>query len=117
MSNYRHAGPRGAPADQSDSTMAIDSVRLLTDSAAQLYRRLGTLRPLEQASAPFDVWLGADRQLDDQAEAQALRRDYRRLVTMIDELETLVRSRALALALVRERAAALENPRGGERGG
>ncbi|HMQ31947.1 MAG TPA: hypothetical protein PKD53_14555 [Chloroflexaceae bacterium] len=84
--------------------MAIDSVRLLTDSAAQLYRRLSALRPLEAAGSPFDEWLGAAQRLDH-AEEQALRRDYRRLVTMIDELETLVRSRPRALDLVRERAA------------
>lgn len=86
--------------------MAIDSVRLLTDSAAQLYRRLSAVRPLEVAVGPFDEWLGADGRQLDHAEEQALRRDYRRLATMIDELETLVRSRPRALTLVRERAAA-----------
>lgn len=84
--------------------MAIDSVRLLTDSAAQLYRRLSAVRPIEGAGGPFDDWLAGAQQLD-RAEEQALRRDYRRLVTMIDELETLVRSRPRALALVHERAA------------
>lgn len=84
--------------------MAIDSVRLLTDSAAQLYRRLSAVRPIGAAGGPFDEWLGPAQPLDH-ADEQALRRDYRRLVTMIDELETLVRSRPRALALVRERAA------------
>lgn len=87
--------------------MAIDSVRLLTDSAAQLYRRLSAVRPLDSAGGLFDEWLGASRPLDH-AEEQALRRDYRRLLTMIDELETLVRSRPRALDLVRERAATPE---------
>lgn len=88
--------------------MAIDSVRLLTDSAAQLYRRLSAVHPLESASSPFDEWLGASPSGLDHAEEQALRRDYRRLVTMIDEIETLVRSRPRALDMVRERAAAGE---------
>lgn len=84
--------------------MAIDSVRLLTDSAAQLWRRLEQIRPM---AAPgnndgFDEWLGAARL--DQGEEQALRRDYRRLINLIDEISTLVRSRARALDLVREQA-------------
>ncbi len=90
--------------------MAIDSVRLLTDSAAQLYRRLSALRPLEGEGSPFDEWLGGEERLDH-AEEQALRRDYHRLMTMIDELETLVRSRPRALSLVRERAAQPETNR------
>lgn len=90
--------------------MAIDSVRLLTDSAAQLYRRLSAVRPLGAAALPFDEWLGADSRPLDQADEQALRRDYRRLVTMIDEIETLVRSRPRALTLVHERAAEPERP-------
>lgn len=91
--------------------MAIDSIRLLTDSAAQLYRRLSTVKPVEAAGDPFDEWLSPASRRLDQAEEQALRRDYRRLVTMIDELETLVRSRTRALALVRERAAEPEASR------
>jgi hypothetical protein len=91
--------------------MAIDSIRLLTDSAAHLYRRLSDLRPLEAATGPFDEWLGNGRSLDH-ADEQALRRDYRRLVTLIDELETLLRSRHRALDLIRERAAEPDHPRG-----
>lgn len=91
--------------------MAIDSVRLLTNSAAQLYRRLSAVRPVGAAGGPFDEWLGASGQQLDHADEQALRRDYRRLVTMIDELETLVRSRPRALDLVRERAADPEQTR------
>jgi hypothetical protein len=89
--------------------MAIDSIRLLTDSAAQLYRRLSAVHPIEGSGGPsFDEWLGAGIKGLDQADEQALRRDYRRLFTMIDEIETLVRSRLRALALVRERAAVSE---------
>jgi hypothetical protein len=85
--------------------MAIDSVRLLSDSAAQIWRRLNLVRPLEipADSAAFESWLGADVQPAlDHAEEQALRRDYRRLLTLVDEIAFLVRSRPRALELVRE---------------
>jgi len=93
--------------------MAIDSVRLLTDSAAQLWRRLDDIRPLDAPTpgASFDEWLGFSKDFQlDQAEEQALRRDYRRLLTLLEELEILVRSRARALALVREQAAGPHPP-------
>jgi hypothetical protein len=83
--------------------MAIDSIRLLTDSAAQIYRRLSTVRPLDSADGPFEHWLGDSRL--DHAEEQALRRDYRRLSQIIDELASLVCSRPRALALIHEQAA------------
>lgn len=83
--------------------MAIDSVRLLTDSAAQIYHRLSVVRPLDSASGSFEQWLGDSRL--EHAEEQALRRDYRRLAQIIDELASLVRSRPRALALVHEQAA------------
>lgn len=93
--------------------MAIDSVRLLTDSAAQLWRRLGAVRPLGQLTAEgFDEWLGAHSAALDHAEAQALRRDYKRLTNLVEEIETLVRSRPRALQLVRERAAEPDTSRG-----
>jgi hypothetical protein len=82
--------------------MAIDSVRLLTDSAAQLYRGLSAVRPLDSASGSFEQWLGDSRL--EHAEEQALRRDYRRLAQIIDELASLVRSRPRALALIHEQA-------------
>lgn len=87
-------------------TMAIDSVRLLTDSAAQIWRRLARFSPLEAlcASESFDQWIGAaEHAALDAAEEQALRRDYRRLTNLIEEIETLVRSRARALELVQAR--------------
>jgi hypothetical protein len=92
--------------------MAIDSVRLLTDSAAQLWRRLNVVRPLDApAGASFDEWLdSAGRQPLDQAEEQSLRRDYRSLVNLLEELETLVRSRSRAIDMVRAQAAQGEPP-------
>lgn len=87
--------------------MAIDSVRLLSDSAAQLWRRLNLVRPFEAPddTPGFDAWLAAPgRAPIDLAEEQALRRDYRRLLTLIEELEVLLRSRARAIELVREQA-------------
>lgn len=88
--------------------MAIDSVRLLTDSAAQIWRRLARYSPIEALSASecFDEWIGvADRAGLDEAEEQSLRRDYRRLTNLIEEIETLVRSRSRALELVQTRIA------------
>jgi hypothetical protein len=86
--------------------MAIDSVRLLSDSAAQLWRRLSLVRPLETPSNDdcFEHWIGAAPAELDQAEEQALRRDYRRLLTLLEEIAILVRSRDKALAIVREQA-------------
>lgn len=89
-------------------SMAIDSVRLLTDSAAQIWRRLARYSPIEALSASecFDEWIGvADRAGLDEAEEQSLRRDYRRLTNLIEEIETLVRSRSRALELVQTRIA------------
>jgi hypothetical protein len=93
--------------------MAIDSVRLLTDSAAQLWRRLNIVRPLEAPAncASFDEWFNAGAHPLDQAEEQALRRDYRSLVNLLEEIETLVRSRSRAIDLVREQAARPEQHR------
>jgi hypothetical protein len=93
--------------------MAIDTVRLLSDSAGQLWRRLSLVRPLELPAEgeSFEAWIAAAPGQPDQAEQQALRRDYRLLLTLIEELELLVRSRARALELVREQAAPPELPR------
>ena len=88
--------------------MAIDSVRLLSDSAAQLWRRLNLVRPLDTPGADdcFERWIGPAPIQLPQADEQALRRDYKRLLTLIEEIETLVRSRDRALAIVREQATA-----------
>ncbi|NTW97027.1 MAG: hypothetical protein HGB28_00540 [Oscillochloris sp.] len=87
--------------------MAIDSVRLLTDSAAQIWRGLSRYSSIESLTASdcFDDWIGAAAPAAalDRAEEQSLRRQYRRLSTLIDEIETLVRSRARAIDLVRSR--------------
>lgn len=87
------------------TTMAIDSVRLLTDSAAQVWRSLSRYSSIEAltTSECFDDWIGTTPSGAplDCAEEQLLRRDYRRLTTLIDEIETLVRSRSRAIDLVR----------------
>ncbi|MBX0327559.1 hypothetical protein K2Z83_07685 [Oscillochloris sp. ZM17-4] len=89
--------------------MAIDSVRLLTDSAVQIWRGLSCYSSIESLTASdcFEDWLGntTPRISLDRAEEQSLRREYRRLTTLIDEIETLVRSRTRALDLVRSRIA------------
>ncbi|MEI8306842.1 MAG: hypothetical protein WCF99_07210 [Chloroflexales bacterium] len=89
--------------------MAIDSVRLLTNSAAQLWRGLSHFSSIESLTASdcFDDWIGtaAPAVALDRAEEQSLRRDYRRLIMLIDEIETLVRSRSRAIDLVRTRIA------------
>lgn len=93
--------------------MAIDSIRLLTDSAAQLWRNLAASGPIDAlpTSASFEEWLAAaPRQHLAQADEQSLRRDYRRLLTLIEELETLVRSRSRALELVQIRLSEPEPP-------
>jgi hypothetical protein len=87
--------------------MAIDSLRLLTDSAAQIWRSLSRYSSIESLTASdcFDDWIGASapgRPLD-RVEEQSLRREYRRLTTLIDEIETLVRSRSRAIDLIRSR--------------
>jgi DNA gyrase/topoisomerase IV subunit A len=86
--------------------MAIDSVRLLTDSAAQMWRGLSRYSSIESLtnSDCFDEWIIAAAATPlDRAEEQSLRREYRRLTTLIDEIETLVRSRSRAIDLVRSR--------------
>lgn len=92
--------------------MAIDSVRLLSDSAAQLWQRLSLVRPLAlpEDGDCFDNWLGSGPRQLDEAEEQALRRDYRRFLLLMDEIETLVRSRDRAVAIVREQVDARTQP-------
>jgi hypothetical protein len=88
--------------------MAIDSLRLLTDSAAQIWQRLSRFSPIEvvQNSTCFEDWIyGVDRVPPlDQTEEQLLRRDYRRFLEILTEIETLTRSRSQALELVRSRS-------------
>jgi hypothetical protein len=90
--------------------MAIDSVRLLTDSAAHVWRRLSAIHSLEAfiGGACFEDWLGpAPSPPFNQAEEQALRRDYHLLANLLTELESLLHSREQAIALVRSEVAAL----------
>lgn len=91
--------------------MAIDSIRLLVDSAGPLWRRLDTYSSLEDlpVSDTFDDWIARSPYLSrvDGPTEQQLRRDYRRLHTLLNELETLLCSRPLALAMVRERSTEL----------
>jgi hypothetical protein len=89
--------------------MAIDSIRLLTDSAAQLWPRLAGYGPIDALlnSSCYDEWLAiaARSQNLPLADQQLLRRDYRRMCNLIDEIETLVRSRSRAIELVQARIA------------
>lgn len=81
--------------------MTIDSLRLLTNSAATLWLRLsqfGSPELLIQRS--FDEWLTTVRHGLSSADEQAIRRDYRRLSLLLTELEMLTRSREQALALI-----------------
>jgi hypothetical protein len=88
--------------------MAIDSLRLLTDGAAQIWQRLSRFSPIEvlQNSDCFEDWIYAVERIPplDQMEEQLLRRDYRRFLEILTEIETLTRSRAQALDLVRARS-------------
>ena len=84
--------------------MAIDTVRLLTESAAQIWQRLSPYGSIEALPSQegFDAWLqlAQPRPSLDHTEEQALRRDYRRLCEILTEIEALVRSRPRALELV-----------------
>lgn len=85
-------------------TMTIDSLRLLTDSAASLWRRLSQFGSpdLLGRRTPFDEWLATVKPGLSSADEQAIRRDYRRLTILLTELEILTRSREQALALILE---------------
>lgn len=84
--------------------MTIDSLRLLADSAANLWQRLSQFGApdLLGRRAPFEEWLAAARPSLSSADEQAIRRDYRRLNLLLTELEMLTRSRERALALIME---------------
>lgn len=85
-------------------TMTIDSLRLLTDSAASLWRRLSQFGSpdLLGRRTPFDEWLATVKPGLSSADEQAIRRDYRRLTLLLTELEILTCSREQALALILE---------------
>ncbi len=88
--------------------MAIDSVRILTDSAGQLWQRLDTYGSLDVLSTgnSCDDWLhnvSLVRPLTRVEELQ-LRRDYLRLYCLLTQIEILVKSKIRAVELVRDRA-------------
>lgn len=89
--------------------MAIDSLRLLTDSAAQLWPRLAVYGPIETSldRCCSDEWLAIVQRTTPlpPTDQLTLRRDYRRLCTLIEEIESLVRSRPRAIEMVQTRIA------------
>jgi len=80
---------------------------MLIDSAAHLWQRLEQYAPLSsrpQRSA-LDAWLAnapASRHVADTLQVQ---RDYRRLCSLLDELEALTPPSAAPLAAIRARIA------------
>ncbi|GIW91814.1 MAG: hypothetical protein KatS3mg109_2246 [Pirellulaceae bacterium] len=82
--------------------MTIDSVRLLTDSAAMLWRRLSQFGSLDLLArrVSCDDWLATMQSSLSTADEQAIRRDYRRLTRLLTELEMLTRSREQAITLI-----------------
>jgi len=82
--------------------MTIDSLRLLTDSAAILWQRLSQFGSpdLLGRRVAFEEWLAATQPRLSSADEQAIRRDYRRLSILLAELERLTCSREQALALI-----------------
>ncbi len=93
------------PTLETNHTMAIDSVRLLIDSAGPLWQRLSGYGSIDRLplSDSFDDWIKSTTPVPrfTGVEEQALRRDYRRLRNLLTDIETLLRSRSQTLALVR----------------
>lgn len=88
--------------------MVLDSVRILTDSASHLWQRLvgyGSLETLP-TSSDFEDWAGSMRcpGMLNQIEELQLRRDYRRLRSLLIQIAALVHSQSRALELVRTQA-------------
>lgn len=96
------------PVAPAGKDMTLDSIRILSVSAGQIWQRLGNYGTLETlpSSPDFEHWCcntentGSLNQIDE----LQLRRDYRRLYRLLSQIETLVHSRSLALELVRSRA-------------
>ena len=91
-------------------SIALDPTSMLIDSAAKLWQHLeqyAVLQTRPQRSA-FDEWLaGVPVTLGiDVAEAQQLQRDYRRLCSLLDQLELVLRDGSYALTVVRSHLAA-----------
>lgn len=88
--------------------MAIDSVRILADSAGHLWQRLDTYGPLDiiPTGNGCDDWLREISQVRplNRVEELQLRRDYSRLYCLLTQIEILVKSKSRAVELVRARA-------------
>lgn len=95
--------------------MALDSIRLLTDSAKYLWQRLGNYGALEAlpTSRGFDDWVRSESGLDSlsQIEVLQLKRDYHRLHGLLIQIEALVHSRSRVVELVRDDRSAMEQER------
>ncbi|PMP78442.1 MAG: hypothetical protein C0184_10950 [Chloroflexus aggregans] len=94
--------------------MTIDSVRLLTDSAAILWRRLSQFGSpdLLARRVSCDEWLATMQPGLSMADEQAIRRDYRRLTRLLAELEMLTRSHEQAIALIMDAIRQSDDTRG-----
>jgi hypothetical protein len=72
-------------------SIALDTVSMLIDSAAHLWQRLEQYAPLSarpQRSA-LDLWLASIPAAESAPDALQVQRDYRRLCSLLDELEAL----------------------------
>ena len=87
-------------------SIALDPVSMLIDSAAHLWSRLERHASLDNRpqQSGLDTWLalGSTDALDA-AELLQLRREYRRLCSLLDQLVTLLRDEPRALQAVRTR--------------
>lgn len=85
---------------------------MLIDSAAHIWQRLEQHARIEArpVRSGLETWIakGATHLAD--AEALQVRRDYRRLCSLLDQLETLLHDEPRALAIVRDRATASPFP-------
>lgn len=88
--------------------MTIDSMRILLESASQIWQRLATygLAHLLDTNSEDDAGLRTmiDLVTPNEIEALQLRRDYHRLYHLLHQIEALGYSPAVALELVRTRA-------------
>jgi hypothetical protein len=88
-------------------SIALDTVSMLIDSAAHLWQRLEQYAPLSARPqrSSLDSWLDtipADRRAADSLQVQ---RDYRRLCSLLDELEALAIPGASAREAIQARIA------------
>ncbi len=101
-----HKGPK------TGQQMGLNSIRILTTSAGQLWQRLGTYGTLEAlpSSYSFEDWLCSAGHLGtlNQIEELQLRRDYHQLYRLLIQIEALVHSESLALELVRLHAGEIQ---------